>query len=68
MFGKVQFFSHLHAKFAKNSNINSNIFLAKNQYGYQKAGLKKILIISYKNKKTRNKMCKNKKCSKFAYF
>jgi len=36
MFENVQFFSHLHLKYAKSAIITQKKFLDKYQYGYQK--------------------------------
>jgi hypothetical protein len=36
MFENVQFFSHLHLKYAKSANMTQKIFFFKYQYGYQK--------------------------------
>ena len=36
MLENVQFFSHLHLKYAKSANMTQKIFFFKYQYGYQK--------------------------------
>jgi hypothetical protein len=36
MFENVQFFSHLHLKYAKSAIMTQNIFSWKYHYGYQK--------------------------------
>jgi hypothetical protein len=36
MFENVQFFSHLHLKYAKSAIMTKKKFLEKYQYGYQK--------------------------------
>ena len=78
MFKNVQFFSHLHLKYAKSAVMTQTFFLEKYQYGYQKT--QNFMLISnslmpafrnahkkVKSKKPRKNALKPK-YSKFAWF
>jgi hypothetical protein len=63
MFENVQFFSHLHLKYAKSAFMTQKLFLGKYQYGYKKNA--EMPLTKVKSKKPR-KNAQKRKYSKFA--